>query len=97
MNLRVPQTAGKFLSRCTISGFSRRARFHDWVSEWVSSVDIGSSRHDGYETGYLSSIICYRAHIWLGPSDPPPVPPLATSNGPKRAEIPLSFTTWWRR
>jgi hypothetical protein len=29
MNLRVPQTAGKFLSRCTISGFSRRARFHD--------------------------------------------------------------------
>jgi hypothetical protein len=28
MNLRVPQNAGKFLSGCTIGGFSRRARLH---------------------------------------------------------------------
>jgi hypothetical protein len=27
MNLRVPQNAGKFLSGCTIGGFSRRAQF----------------------------------------------------------------------
>jgi hypothetical protein len=26
MNFRVPKTAGKFLSGCTISGFSRRAQ-----------------------------------------------------------------------
>jgi hypothetical protein len=29
MNLRVPQNAGKFLSSCTIGGFSRRARLHE--------------------------------------------------------------------
>jgi hypothetical protein len=27
MNLRVPQNAGKFLSSCTIGGFSRRLSF----------------------------------------------------------------------
>jgi hypothetical protein len=31
MNLRVPQNAGKFLSSCTISSFSRRAQLHEWV------------------------------------------------------------------
>jgi hypothetical protein len=29
MNLRVPYNAGKFLSGCTISGFSRRAQLHE--------------------------------------------------------------------
>jgi hypothetical protein len=29
MNLRVPQNAGKFLSSCTIGGFSRRAQLHE--------------------------------------------------------------------
>jgi hypothetical protein len=29
MKLRVPQNAGKFLSSCTIGGFSRRAQLHD--------------------------------------------------------------------
>jgi hypothetical protein len=29
MNLRVPKDAGKFLSGCTIGGFSRRAQLHE--------------------------------------------------------------------
>jgi hypothetical protein len=29
MNLRVLLNAGKFLSSCTIDGFSRRAQFHE--------------------------------------------------------------------
>jgi hypothetical protein len=29
MNLRVPYNAGKFLSSCTIGGFSRRAQLHE--------------------------------------------------------------------
>jgi hypothetical protein len=29
MNLRVPSNAGKFLSSCTIGGFSRRAQLHE--------------------------------------------------------------------
>jgi hypothetical protein len=29
MNIRVPQNTGKFLSSCTIGGFSRRARLHE--------------------------------------------------------------------
>jgi hypothetical protein len=29
MNLRVPQNAGKFLSSCTIGGFSGRAQLHE--------------------------------------------------------------------
>jgi hypothetical protein len=29
MNLQVPSNAGKFLSGCTISGFSRRAKLHE--------------------------------------------------------------------
>jgi hypothetical protein len=29
MNLRVPQNSGKFLSGCTIGGFSRRAQFNE--------------------------------------------------------------------
>jgi hypothetical protein len=29
MNLRVPLNAGKFLSSCTIGGFSRRAELHE--------------------------------------------------------------------
>jgi hypothetical protein len=29
MNLRVPQTAGKFLNSCTIGSFSRRAQLHE--------------------------------------------------------------------
>jgi hypothetical protein len=29
MNLRVPQNAGKFLSSCTIGGFSRTAQLHE--------------------------------------------------------------------
>jgi hypothetical protein len=28
MNLRVPKNAGKFLSGCTIGGFSRRVQLH---------------------------------------------------------------------
>jgi hypothetical protein len=31
MNIRVPLNAGKFLSSCTIGGFSRRAQLHEWV------------------------------------------------------------------
>jgi hypothetical protein len=31
MNLRVPQNVGKFLSSCTISGFSRRAQVHEVI------------------------------------------------------------------
>jgi hypothetical protein len=31
MNLRVPQNAGKFLSRCRIGGSSRRAQLREWV------------------------------------------------------------------
>jgi hypothetical protein len=29
MNIWVPQNAGKFLSSCTIGGFSRRAQLHE--------------------------------------------------------------------
>jgi hypothetical protein len=29
MNLRVPSIPGKFLSSCTIGGFSRRAQLHE--------------------------------------------------------------------
>jgi hypothetical protein len=29
MNLEVPYNAGKFLSSCTIGGFSRRAQLHE--------------------------------------------------------------------
>jgi hypothetical protein len=29
MNLRVPSNAGKFLSSCTIGGFSRRTQLHE--------------------------------------------------------------------
>jgi hypothetical protein len=29
VNLRVPQNAGKFLSSCTIGGFSTRAQLHE--------------------------------------------------------------------
>jgi hypothetical protein len=29
MNLRIPLNAGKFLSGCTVGGFSRRAQLHD--------------------------------------------------------------------
>jgi hypothetical protein len=29
INLWPPQNAGKFLSRCTIGGFSRRAQLHE--------------------------------------------------------------------
>jgi hypothetical protein len=29
INLRVPQNARKFLSGCTVGGFSRRAQFHE--------------------------------------------------------------------
>jgi hypothetical protein len=29
MNLRVPKNTGKFLSSCTIGGFSRRAQLHE--------------------------------------------------------------------
>jgi hypothetical protein len=29
INLRVPKNAGKFLSSCTISGFSRRVQLHE--------------------------------------------------------------------
>jgi hypothetical protein len=32
MNLRVQKNAGKFLSICTIGGFSRRAQLHEWVN-----------------------------------------------------------------
>jgi hypothetical protein len=45
MNLRVPQNAGKFMSNCTIGGFSRRAQYHDdddmafYSRTYNSSVD----------------------------------------------------------
>jgi hypothetical protein len=29
LNLRVPQHSGKFLSSCTVGGFSRRAQLHE--------------------------------------------------------------------
>jgi hypothetical protein len=29
MNLRVPSDAGKFVSRCTTGGFSRKAQLHE--------------------------------------------------------------------
>jgi hypothetical protein len=35
MNLRVPKKAGKFLSSCTICGFSRRAQRHKQAVWWV--------------------------------------------------------------
>jgi hypothetical protein len=37
MNLRVPKNARKFLSTCTIGGFSRRAQLHE-VSQLVSEL-----------------------------------------------------------
>jgi hypothetical protein len=41
MNFRVPWNAGKFLSSCIISDFSRMAQLHEWVSEWVSEpIDV---------------------------------------------------------
>jgi hypothetical protein len=42
MNLRVPLNAGKFLSSCTIGGFSRRAELHEWVTYfvwWLNSIN----------------------------------------------------------
>jgi hypothetical protein len=33
MNFRVPWNAVKYLSSCTIGGFSRRIQFHEWVRE----------------------------------------------------------------
>jgi hypothetical protein len=38
MNLRVSQNAGKFLSSCTIGGFSRWPQLHDCVSYVLHSV-----------------------------------------------------------
>jgi hypothetical protein len=49
MKLRVPYSFGKFLSSCTVGGFSRRAQLHDdddcydlrvtidwvWIGEWI--------------------------------------------------------------
>jgi hypothetical protein len=40
MNLRVPQNAGKFLSSCTIGGFSRRAQLHKVNDERTIAVTI---------------------------------------------------------
>jgi hypothetical protein len=39
MNLRVPQSAGKFLSNCEIAGFSRRPRLHG-VSQFNGIIVI---------------------------------------------------------
>jgi hypothetical protein len=36
INLRVPWNAGKFLSNCTIGGFSRRAQLREWVRWWFT-------------------------------------------------------------
>jgi hypothetical protein len=52
MNLRVAWNAAKFLSSCTISGFSRRAQLHEWASEFSSRAaellsSTGSSSGDG--------------------------------------------------
>jgi hypothetical protein len=33
MKFRIPQNAGKFLSSCTIDGFTRRAQLHEKVSD----------------------------------------------------------------
>jgi hypothetical protein len=38
MNLRVPQNAGKFLSSCTIGGFSRRSQLHVSVQFYAKRV-----------------------------------------------------------
>jgi hypothetical protein len=38
MNLRVPQNAGKFLSSCTIGGFSRSVQLHE-VSIYLSCTN----------------------------------------------------------
>jgi hypothetical protein len=35
MNLQVPQNAGKFLSSCTIVGFSRRDK------QWDKCINVG--------------------------------------------------------
>jgi hypothetical protein len=43
MNLRVPENAGKFLSGCTIDGFSRRAQFrecHNFKKFWTFLCQI---------------------------------------------------------
>jgi hypothetical protein len=38
MNLRVPHNAGKFLSCCTIDGFSRWTQLHEWVTPYVPTL-----------------------------------------------------------
>jgi hypothetical protein len=40
MNLRVPLNAGKFLSGCTVGGFSRRAQLRERVSVLVSPTSL---------------------------------------------------------
>jgi hypothetical protein len=40
MNLLVTQNAGKFLSRCTTGGFSRRAQLHE-----VNKIEIKPENH----------------------------------------------------
>jgi hypothetical protein len=35
MNLRVPYNVDKFLSGCTIDGFSRRVQLRECVNEWL--------------------------------------------------------------
>jgi hypothetical protein len=47
MNLRVPWNAGKFLSSCTIGGFSRRTQLHEWVIRYYQ---------DNFDT--RASILC---------------------------------------
>jgi hypothetical protein len=38
MNLWIPQNAGKFLSSCTIGGFSRRAQLHEYITFSRSNI-----------------------------------------------------------
>jgi hypothetical protein len=39
MNFRVPYNAGKFLSSCTIGGFSKRVQLHKRVSKETGKIE----------------------------------------------------------
>jgi hypothetical protein len=54
-NLRVSYNAGKFLSSCTIDGFSRRAQ----VIELVSEPSLFFNAHISLPYQKISSDICY--------------------------------------
>jgi hypothetical protein len=68
MNLRVPQNAGKFLSGCTIGGFSRRTQLRKMMMMIIIIITITTIFWDItlYSPLKVKQSICFHAGILLG-------------------------------